>query len=410
MSNKFVYPNYKGVSLLNIPSTVLSLFGIPAPKITLKPEFYQNVMGVEKIILLLIDGLGWNLFNKEALKYQFFDRLIKKGKLSQITSVFPASTTPAINTLNSGLSTQEHGLPEWYVYLEELDCIVESLPFAPVLAKDQNKILDQTREILLNQKTIYESLKEYEIPSFIFCPGGYSDSFYNKQANKGGNIIGYNNLADLLFLLKQKLKEIHGRAYFYVYWPDIDGAEHHFGPWSEEAVVEIAYLSEGLEREFVGKIDPGIASKIGLLVTADHGLAEIDKGKVIYLDEINGLTIDFKISSNGNTLLPTGLPRNVYLNIKEKKLAATQQLLKQRLKGKAEVIKTKEAIKIGLFGDGPIHSQFLNRVGNLMILPYDNKAVWYRYDSKDVDLVGQHGGLSADEMLIPFISARLSDL
>lgn len=405
----FIYPKYQGQSLLNIPSTVLSLFNIPPLKRTLPKKFYQNVLGAEKIIFILADGLGWNLFNRRALKYQFFNKLVKRGILSQITSVFPSSTPPAVNCLNSGLSALEHGLLEWYLYLEETDCIVQSLPFTHTLLKDQDKILDQKQGILFNGKTIYKSLRERSIPSFTICPEELVYSFYNKQVGEGSVILGYKNLSGLFLTLKQKLEEIEGKAYFYVYWPDIDGAEHHFGPWSKEASVEISRLAIGLEK-FISQIDKKVASETGLFVSADHGLMEISFRKVVYLDEIEGLRDSFQVSVHNYIILPTGAPRDVYLHIKEDKLKEVKLLLKQKLKGIAEVVETKEMLEKGLFGKGQIHPQFFKRTGNLLILPYNNQAVWYRYDSRDVSLVGQHGGLSADEMLIPFISAKLSDL
>ena len=47
-------------------------------------------------------------------------------------------------------------------------------------------------------------------------------------------------------------------------------------------------------------------------------------------------------------------------------------------------------------------SQFVDRAGNLLILPYRNETVWFEH-YKDIKYnpVGQHGGLNSEEMIVP---------
>jgi hypothetical protein len=81
------------------------------------------------------------------------------------------------------------------------------------------------------------------------------------------------------------------------------------------------------------------------------------------------------------------------------------------LEGVASVLKTEEAVREGLFGTGKPTRKFLRRVGNLMVLPHGTNTVWFRYRKGDsLDLKGHHGGLSKDEMVIPFAAAKVSDL
>jgi hypothetical protein len=66
---------------------------------------------------------------------------------------------------------------------------------------------------------------------------------------------------------------------------------------------------------------------------------------------------------------------------------------------------------MGLFGKGKPKKEFYERVGNLLILPYKNHTIWYEHiKGKKFDLLGHHGGLSEDEMLVPFAIAKLSNL
>lgn len=407
----FVYPNYKGGYLLNIPSTILSLFGAKAPNQTLLPEYYSNAVGAKKVILFLADGLGFNLFEKEALKYHVFQKLARKGLYNRLTSVFPSSTAPAINALNSGLSTVEHGLLEWHLYLPELDTIVQSLPFIPDFPEERARLENPPQGILLNQETTYQKLSKVGIPSFVFCPRAYSESFYNQQALAGSTVIGYSSPAHLLVVLKEVLEKTKGQAYFYVYFPFIDSSEHEFGPNSPIVKTEISFLAHALEKEFIHRLNEQTVKQTMLFLTADHGLMEVSDEKTIYLDEIPDLADFFQLSPEGKVIFPSGSSRDLYFHIKEERLDEAEKLLQGKLKDCAEVVSVEDLVERGVFGSGKVHPQFLARAGNLAVLPFPEYAIWYRYFPEDrVSLKGLHGGLSEDEMYIPFISARLSDL
>ncbi|MEM5879056.1 MAG: hypothetical protein QXU74_01005 [Candidatus Aenigmatarchaeota archaeon] len=83
----------------------------------------------------------------------------------------------------------------------------------------------------------------------------------------------------------------------------------------------------------------------------------------------------------------------------------------EKEKKKAKVIKTKEAIEMELFGKGKPRKEFYDRAGNLLVLPYKNYTIWYEHiKGKKFDLLGHHGGLSRDEMLVPFAITKLSNL
>ena len=74
----------------------------------------------KKVVLFLIDGFGYKQWLNYADKYEFLKRFTKKGVVTPITTVFPSTTAAALTTINSGLTPQEHGLPEWWVYFDEI--------------------------------------------------------------------------------------------------------------------------------------------------------------------------------------------------------------------------------------------------------------------------------------------------
>ena len=75
------------------------------------------------------------------------------------------------------------------------------------------------------------------------------------------------------------------------------------------------------------------------------------------------------------------------------------------------MLKTDEALKDGLFGGGDVHTQFESRIGDILLLSERNLTLWYEQPHhKKFSLLSAHGGLSPDEILVPFAAARISDL
>jgi predicted AlkP superfamily pyrophosphatase or phosphodiesterase len=147
------------------------------------------------------------------------------------------------------------------------------------------------------------------------------------------------------------------------------------------------------------------------LLTSDHGQISINPEETIYLNDDKKLQSLLEISRNNKQILPYGGPRDCFLKVKNEKLNEALEYLREKYGKLALIVKTEEMIKVGLFGTGQSSDSFLKRVGNIMILPYKNNTIWYEH-IKGERLVyeGHHGGLSEDEMLIPFGIARFSDL
>ena len=99
------------------------------------------------------------------------------------------------------------------------------------------------------------------------------------------------------------------------------------------------------------------------------------------------------------------------LNIKDEKLDYVLDYLSKSLADSAVVMKTQDAIKRGLFGLGTPSRRFLDRAGNLLVLPLGNRTIWYEHrKGGKFDLLGMHGGLTERELIIPFAISNLSRL
>jgi hypothetical protein len=151
--------------------------------------------------------------------------------------------------------------------------------------------------------------------------------------------------------------------------------------------------------------------KVLFLLTADHGECEVDPKTTIYLNRdkrFEGIERFLKTNKGGNILVPAGSARDMFLYVKDELLDEAQEFLSTRLADKAEVVKSEWLIENGYFGP-LISPQFRARVGNLVILPYRYESVWwYEKDRFEQRYCGHHGGLTPQEMEIPFFTVEIS--
>jgi len=413
---EMIYPCYESYCLAKLPSVVLALLGLPQPDHALRQLVY-NALGDHrppgKVIVLLIDGFGWHHWLRYAERYEVINRLTSRGTVAPITTVFPSTTAAALTSTHTGLTPQEHGLPEWWVYFDELETIAASLPFTALGDHGRDRLLEigVKPTLLFQGRTIYQTLAKARVPSFTFIRSAYAHSAYSSMVHRGSATIPFINASDLLVNLRRKISEVPGPAYFYVYWDAADAIAHHYGPHTEHYEAELAGFTYLLQRELIDKTPAQIATDVLLMVTADHGHINVSPRDALYLNRYPTFVQSLAVSPGGKRILPWGSPRDVFLRVQEEKLPAMASWLTERLAGQATVITTEEALRRQLFGTGKRHKHFQRRVGNLLILPQRDCLIWYEHlKGKKFTLRGMHGGLRVDEMLIPLAIANLAAL
>jgi len=371
---------------------------------------YENS---SKIILLLIDGYGYNQWLGFYRKSKFFAEISQKGSVSPITTVFPSTSAAALTTINTGFTPQEHALPEWYIYFKEIDMIVKTLHFTPLGMRSQDLLqeLGFNPDILYTGNTVYQTLKKEGVKSYVLIKASNADSCYSKIIHRGSTILPFISYADMFARLAKLIKTEKGPAYVYIYLDNLDRIGHLYGPQSVEYSTELSLFSYSMMKEFLEKADSKKAKEVLLLVTSDHGQVSISPEDTIYLNGFQMLSNAFKRSKTGQPILPTGSPRDVFLHIKHDMCEAIFTSLSDKLRANANIMKMNQAVKSGLFGIGKPIKEFLDRVGDLLILPFNNRTIWYEHtEGERVRFLGYHGGLNEDEMLVPLALIKLNDL
>jgi len=408
-----VKPDYSGYNLANVPWTIQSILGVKGERAGLPSDALGGVdtAGIDNVVLLLVDGLGYREWKRQSTK-GFFGALSRKGNVRPITTIFPSTTSAALTTLCTGLTPQEHGLPEWYVYLQELGEVIRGLWFNRVGDAVNDTLKGElSPRALFDGTTIYQRLKREGVVSTTVTNRFVVNSVYSKYSRRGAGVATYSSASDLTVLLRRLVEGAKGRNYFNVYWSYVDHVEHRDGPNTDEAEVEASLISHAFEEGFLSKLGRDAARRTLVLVTADHGQVLAPPEELIYTNRLGKLVKAFERNPSGKPIPPWGAPRDSYMQIKKSMLGETQDYLARKFEGIATVLKTEDALKEGLFGLNGPSAKFRRRIGNLMILPHGTRTIWYRYEKeKPYDLKGHHGGLSKDEMTIPLAAGRVSDL
>lgn len=408
----FLYPDYGHQSIAEIGPTIHSLFSHQTERSTLPKEWFQSSQPIDRVILFIVDGLGYNHFMRYYRRTPFLERLARQGSIYPLTSVFPSTTAAALTALHTGLTPQEHGLPEWNVYFEEFDSIIETLPFRFWNTEsDSLKKHGGTGAMLYQGPTVYQKLYEAGTPSFMFIFEEYAESVYSSSVHAGSQIVTFKDGEELIAKLHDKLRTGPQSAYYCLYWGKVDATAHEYGPDSPEHRQAIAELGQLMTDQFLGHLDKTVAANTLFLMTADHGHVNIQDEDIINLNKFPIIDKNLMTGSKGKRILPTGSPHDVFLFIEPSKVKEVVEFLQHELIGQAAVMTIDETLKAGLFGLNKPSEKFLKRIGNVLILPYTHHHVWYEF-FPDIPYrqLGIHGGLSEDEMVVPLAVAQLDRL
>jgi predicted AlkP superfamily pyrophosphatase or phosphodiesterase len=398
-SKSFRKPLYDSYCFSNIPGTIEHLL-TGGSELNQLPKDVVSGDSYDKVILFFVDAFGWRFFERYKDKYPSLKRFVEKGRASKITSQFPSTTAAHVTTIHTGKRVDESGVFEWFYYEPKLDAMIAPLLFSYAGDDSRNTLegIIEPKELYPNY-SIYKQLGNQGIRTYQFQSRDYTPSPYGNVVTEGvEHVNAFADIESALTDLSKAVLDESGKAYFYFYYGDIDGAGHKFGPNSEEFETEVDKFFTNLEKLFINVVN-GNCGKTLMLMTADHGQTDIDPSTTIYLNQELPEIIEWtKKNKNGNLLVAGGSCRDMFLYIKDEYVEIALEKLKTLLNGKAEVYLLKDLMDQGFFGGSP-GKELRSRIGNICILPYKNDSVfWWEEGKFEQNFYGHHGGVTPEEM------------
>lgn len=412
-SGDVVRPLHNGYGFSSIPATIRGLLtaGRSAMGEGLAPDVMGNVPDrADQVILVLVDGMGWNQLARAQSRGAALREFFATGCVSRLTAQFPSTTAAHVTSLMSGEPVGRHGLYEWYVHEPAIDDVLETFLFS----RARLKRAETLREEGVDPRAVYrfprfaDRLRSEGVETHIYQPGRFSGSTYNKYACAGADLFPWFTHAECVVELGRRVREIRAagrRAWHYVYFPEYDSLVHHHGTSSESAFIMLEQIIRLIHEHVAMPLGSGGASDgdVVMMVTADHGAVDVDRSRVRYLNQIMPeIERDFRVGRSGKAIVPVGMYRDMMLFVRDERLEAVEAALTRELNGLARVRRVADLLRDGWFGESPSRS-LLDRLGNLVILPSPGCAVWWYVKGVfEVWNLADHGGVSPDEMFIPF--------
>jgi len=408
IGSDLIHPNYSGGSILNIPSTVAEILGAPGlPTPPLHPEIMEHLgEGVQNVVFILMDALALHRLQRWIAEDSslIWGQLAEAGILAPLTSITPSTTSAAITSLWTGASPAQHGIGGYELWLKEYGIVSNMINHKPIVYPRRNsdglEVAGFDPQAFLPVEPITSHLISNEINVHAFQHRSIANSRMSQMFLDEVTMNRFITVSDLWIGVRQLLEtEVSEKTYAWVYYDALDSLSHDFGPDDERPAAEFAHFSMAFERFFINELSEKARKNTLVILSADHGQIKTDlTNSNYYLSNHPELTRRLH-------LMPTGENRLTYLHVRPGQLEAVREYIERAWPNQFYVLDSNYALHSGLFGLGEPYNRFPERIGDLTVIGRGNAYWWW--SDKNNHIIGRHGGMHPEEMLVPFLAVSL---
>ncbi len=411
---KLVYPDYgfgkaDGRTIANIGATIAELLDIPFKGLPSLPaaaiEPLKASGDVERVVLIILDAMGQNLIDDHPQILQLGEKAVVK---ETITSVFPSTTVNALSAIWTGHAPGQHGLVGLRLLDPDFNAVNFMINLHPLYLRQRDAMVDAgfEPEKYLAAPGIAEQFAAAGVPTVDLKGREIVHSALSKMHGRGvQEKIGIISFPEMMWQIKNQLETKSGPLVNVAYWPNIDTLSHLHGPDHPAVKAELLSCLNEIENTLIHGLSPAAREKTVVLLVADHGQVNLDSKKHIRL-------IDYPEIHKRLILTGAGGNRVPYWYAQHEEHAAVQELIQAQLGDRVVSLTREDMLKNGLYGEAPFMDAFPRRLGDINLLVEDGGLMIDQSDP-NVDLflrAGSHGGLTADEMQVPFWGFRLDEI
>jgi Type I phosphodiesterase / nucleotide pyrophosphatase len=368
-------PRYSESSLDALAMSALASLGVSGEPNPLK------LPPADRVCILLIDGLGWELLSAHPAAAPFLSELAMTS--APLTAGFPATTATSLGAIGTGRPPGQHGLLGYQVAIPGTGSLLNALRWDPKV--------DPVR--WQPGSTIFERAAGAGIMAFRVAPGAFRRSGLSVAAMRGAEFLAADTLGALVSRTVAALADA-SPALALVYYGDLDSTGHALGCGSDAWQYQLAHVDK-LAEQLAAALPRGTV----LHVTGDHGMTDVPPGDRIDFDALPELR-------DGISLLG-GEPRARHLYCRP---GAADEVLRRWagvLGGRAWVVSREQAVADGWFG--PVDARFAGRIGDVIVAPCGPSAiVATKAEPRESALNGMHGSLTQADQLVPLLTIATS--
>lgn len=321
-------------------------------------------------VLLTIDGLGWNQLQARRAVAPTLTSTLQGGP---VCTVAPSTTSTALTSIVSGMPPGEHGVIGYRMSVDGhvLNVLRWSTPDG-----------DARRSMPPSEFQLIEPFGGQRPPVVTraeFAQTGFTDAHLG-----GARFVGYRTMGTLVSEITRLVRG--GEPFVYAYYEGIDKVAHEYG-LGEHYDSELRWVDH-LVAELLDVLPAGTL----LAITADHGQIEVGDNLVeLHRDVRHHLSMQ------------SGEGRFRWLHARP---GRARQLLEaaEVHSDTGWVVSRDQMIDEGWFGPR-ISDRVRARLGDVALVARDPIAYLDPLDTGPYHLIGRHGSLTEDEMLVPFLAA-----
>lgn len=358
-----IRPDLAGASVVGIVPALLGAgpdSWLPSP-----------VAGARSTVLLVLDGLGWTELERHR------GRMVELGALAggPITTVVPSTTSTALTSIVTGRTPIEHGVLGYR--MREGEGVLNVLQWR---MEDGSRAPDP--------RTFQRHPAFGGRPVPVVTQSAYRRTGFTRAHLDGAPFAGWSTVAVLVERCRQLVAE--GAPLVYAYYPGVDTVAHEFGLHDDAYLAELAFADR-----LVGWLLDALPPDVSLLVTADHGQAQVGPEGWVELPELATLAP-----------LQAGDGRFRHLHARRGAAAELLDAARTTVGDRAWVFTRSELIDGGWLGPGRPSPAAGSRIGDVVLAARDGWAFIDPVLRREADLVSAHGSLTEGEMLVPLVAGR----
>ncbi|MGB7156590.1 MAG: alkaline phosphatase family protein [Tepidisphaeraceae bacterium] len=386
-----VRPAHAQPNVVHLVRALAMLTGVKDIEPAAATRGIADVIGAaEHLVFVLLDGLGMNTLSRLP-KESFLRRQYRMT----LNATCPSTTACALTSIATADYPNHHGVTGWFTHLPELDITIIPLPFVERFNKRPLTERGLRPEDVFPLRAI-ESRMTHQ--SLTLLPAPITDTSYARYSRGHTRGLGYRSVAHAVDEIIAHVNAADGPTYTHLYLPDVDTVCHHVGVDHPDVVRVVLRIDAELDR-----LSAALGDRARIVVSADHGLIDVLKSDQAFLTHGDPLLETLRVP-------PTGDARMPIFHVKPDQHEQFVDLFDERFGDRMILLATEEAERLELFGPGKIAPTVRPRFGDFLAIPYRRSTLAYAAvavpgAAPAVPYIGQHAGLSPEEMRVPLCVA-----
>lgn len=375
--------NYDKDNTVNLLASLINAFSCLKsnhPELWSLPSSY--IKNFDSVILFVIDWFAYHFLEK------YFSNELGVYNHQVIHPIFPSATAPALTSLATWKTPQEHWLPWWYAYLKEIGVVTALLPFATRTWVELSIKTDCS--YYYDTPSIHESS---ERENYYFNRFNLVTSEYSRAFSKHATRIWCSDFSDLCKKLKEVIKGSKNKKYCYCYDPDFDSLCHANWINSNQTKEYARHLFKCLD-ELVKEIE---GTNTLLLLTADHWM--IDS-----IPERNIKAEDYPEFVDMLSMPLTWETRAAFCHVKVDRGEEFEKWVWEHFSEYCDCYKSKDLLDNWWFWTWEIHKGFLDRIWDYILVMKENYILVDSVLGQErKPILWNHWWISREEIDIPLL-------